>query len=171
MATKQVQGQTVSSVDGKPVLDPTQNPDPAIVKKNPIIKAEKLRVFIMRKITKDSKKWYCVAKPICNLLNGVTFRFHTREYNCAIEEGAFIDTDGTPVVLFDAEGNKPLKVMIEDIETQKSSKFAGDVYGLKTLQQMFAAMYQGNKVPILLIVLMLGLGTLIGIVIDHFLHI
>lgn len=100
-----------------------------------------------------------------------TFRFKGREYRCAIKEPAFYDIKGYPVVQWDIEGNRPISVKIDDIEQQKESAFAERVYGTKTLDRLFGALRGDQKTNWFMIIIMLVMGILAGIFIDHFAHI
>jgi|SRR5579864_1928664 len=101
-----------------------------------------------------------------------SFLFRGRMYELMVEEYPLYDQNGLPMVFYDINGRKPISVKISDIEGQKRSLFANQVWGKgHTLQNLIASIESKGKGSVLLYIVMLVAGLFGGIILDHFLHI
>ena len=101
-----------------------------------------------------------------------TFYFKGGMYELMIEEYALFDKMGLGIVYYDILGRKPIKVSIDDIENQKSSKFAENMWGRgHTLSNLIASIEDKKKGSALIYITMIIIGLFGGIIIDHFAHI
>lgn len=101
-----------------------------------------------------------------------SFSFRGRMFELMIEEYAYFDKNGLGVVFYDIEGRRPISIKIEDIANQKSSKFAEDMWGRgNTLRNLIASIEDKKKGSALIYIVMIIVGLMGGIIIDHFAHI
>ena len=147
------------------------------------IKSGRIHVFILRALfitidplTKLTKiKWGWVSDMQIDPTNEKhpnSFFFRGNMYELMIDEFPLYDKQGLPIVFYDIEGRKPIKVSIDQIENQKRSSFAGKTWGKgHTLQNLIASIETKGGGNIFMYIVMLIVGILGGILLDHFLHI
>lgn len=171
---------TTVTAEQKPLTDKELNQT-----RQPVVKAvSKVHITIVRPLyeerdeedpTKKHTKYGIVAELQVDPNNqkmANSFSFRGRMFELMIDEYAYFDKNGLGVVFYDIDGRRPVKITIDNIENQKSSRFAEKTWGKgNTLTNLIASIEDKKKGSALIYITMIIVGLMGGIIIDHFAHI